>query len=264
MTSTFVQPCTDGKTYATVDYPTPPDTLPSPPPGASVVETMRDISWGDSLVWPPGSAQEIPNITNPSPRMFVFTLRHRGAWYDGDRDLKNNRKGLDKSRAEIYALRKLGTDKPFTLGSTWLLGFTVRLAPDFVPSRGYSNLSQPVNHQSFLNMVKLKGDTVTAQLSVFKDGVKTPISIARTVEFKRGEWTTFVVKMTFAKDGYYGLSVNGDEFKGIKIDTTKGGDRKPPFGLNVGLYGSATTGVDGKPLGDQVAEYYNIFAKRVS
>lgn len=243
----------------------PPATLPPPPAGAAVAETMADINFAETKVFPAGAGPEIDNIQLVKPRWFKFILRHRGAWYDGDRDGKNNREGKPKSRAEIYGMcsRKLGTLTPFKIGETWLIGSTVRLAPDFVPGAGYCNLMQPANHQSFLNMTKLDGNTVTVELCVFSDGIGSKINVARRVQIKRGEWTTLVVKAKFAKDGYYGLSVNGDEFQGITIDTTKSGDRKPPFGGNFGLYGNAARGADGKPLRDQVVDHYNMFYKKL-
>ena len=232
--------------------------------GACIVETMRDFKFAESFVWPKGAAPEIDNIQQVAPRHFKFILRHRGSWYDGDRNLKNNSKGLAKSRAETYATcyNKLGTDLPFNIGDTWLIGSTVRLAPDFVPGRGYCNIMQPVNHQSFLNLTALRGDVVEAKLGVFSNGIGSKITYARTVQIKRGEWTSLVVKAKFAKDGYYGLSINGDPFQGVALDTTRGGDRKPPFGGNFGLYGNAKEGVDRKPLRDQIVEHHTMFYKK--
>lgn len=243
----------------------PPADLPKPPAGACVAETMADINFQETEVFPKGAAPEIKNIQLMAPRWFRFILRHRGKWYDGDRNLRNNKEGKNKSRAEIYGMcdKKLGSTTAFKLGDTWLMGSTIRLAPDFVPSRGYCNLMQPANHQSFLNMVALKGDDVTVELRVFENGIGTKTTLARSVTIKRGQWHTLVVKATFAKNGYYGLSVDGDEFKGVTLDTTKSGERKPPFGGNFGIYGNAGTGVDGKPVGDWVVDHYNMYYKKV-
>lgn len=232
------------------------------PPGAIVPRNLADLKFAETRVFPPGKGPEIPNIQQVGPAHFKFTLRHRDGWYDGDRDGKNNRMGLAKSRAETFGFYKYVT--PFELGSTWLIGSTVRLAPDFVPSRGYCNIMQPTNHQSFLGLTKLVGDTVTCQLVVFQDGIGTAQRVARTVTFKRNVWTSLVVKTTVGKQGYFGLSINGDAFQGIPCDTTKSGDRTPPLGGNFGLYGSATTGVDGKPLGDQTVEHKNMFLKHLA
>lgn len=237
------------------------DEVPEPPPGSIVLRSFKDFKFVESKVYPPGAAPEIQNIQQVAPAWFKFILRHRGTWYDGDRDLKNNKAGKDKSRAETAGYGRYMT--PFEMGSTWLIGTTVRLDPGFVPSRGYSNILQPTNHQTFLTLTALKNDVVTAKLNVFENGIGTRIHTARTVTFKRGEWTTLVVKIAFGRPGYVGLSINGDAFVGIKIDTSRSGDRKPPFGGNAGLYGSATRGVDGKPLGDQIVEHRNMFIKHL-
>jgi hypothetical protein len=257
----------DGKTRGTGD-----GGGLAPPAGAKVLETMRDVRFTESLVYPRGKAPEIKNIVEVAPRHFRFTLRHRWhseGWYDGDRDLKWNEgrhagyvgKRVAKSRAEITMA---SPDKPFDVGTTWLIGTTVRLAPDFVPSKGYCNIMQPLNHQSFLNLIGISGDVVTAALCVFKDGVGTPITVARKVGIKRGEWTTLVVRVKIAKNGAYALSINGDDFQGVAgIDTTKSGDRTPPFGGNWGLYGTGESDVRGKPLGDQTVEHRDMFVKKL-
>lgn len=259
-----------GKTPTTGDVMVPldppPATLPKPPVGACVAETMADINFAETEVFPKGAGPEIKNIQMAGPRWFRFVLRHRGTWYDGDRNLKNNKAGLNKSRAEIYGMcsKKLaGSMTPFKLGETWLMGSTVRLAPNFVPSRGYCNLMQPVNHQSFLTMTKLAGDTVTVELRVFENGIGSPTRLARAAQIKRGQWHTLVVKATFAKNGYYGLSVDGDDFKGITMDTTKSSRGAPPYGGNFGIYGNAGNGVDGKPVPDWVVDHYNMYYKKV-
>lgn len=233
-----------------------------PPSGAVVGEKLSDFKYTDPRVYPPGAGPEIQNFEQVGPRHMRMTLRHRGTWWDGDRGL-TSAKYRDKSRAELTTLK--GLDKPFTVGSTWLMGTTVRLAPDFRPSRGYCNLAQPVKHQSFLTLTGLSGDTVTGSLNVFQNGLGTPFTQVRAFKMKRGEWTTLVIRINISRDGSYALSVNGDAFQGINgIDTIKSGENVPPFGGSWGLYGSATTDVNGKPLGDQVVEHKNIFLKKLS
>ena len=263
--------------------PLPPTA--APPAGAVVGESMKDFKYSDSLVFPkntPG-AEEIQNVTQVGPRTFNFTLRHRGnpwatnnpkgvrgAWYDGDRDLQWNEgkhegnvgKYKDKSRAELSCLK--GLNAPFAVGTTWLIGTTVRLDPAFRPAAGYCNLMQPVGHQSFFTMHAIKGDTVTATLRVFENGIGSRQIDVRTVKLKRGEWTTLVIRVKIAQDGEYALSVNGDEFQGKKgLDTTRGHTRGPPFGGTWGLYGSGTWDVDRKPLNDSTLQHSNMFLKKL-
>lgn len=234
----------------------------APPPGSIVGEKLSDFKYTESRVYPPGAAPEIQNFEQVGPGHFRMTLRHRGSWHDGDRGLTSD-KYKDKSRAELSSLK--GNDRPFTVGSTWLMGTTVRLAPDFRPSRGYCNLMQPCAHQSFVTLTGLAGDTVTGSLNVFQNGLGTPFRAVRAFKMRRGEWVTLVVRISIGKSGSYALSVNGDSFRGIAdIDTTKSGERTPPLGGTWGLYGSATYDTAGKPLGDQVVEHKNIFLKKLS
>ena len=253
-----------------------PATTPAPPAGAIVAENLKDFgSVDDSLVFPRGAGPEIKNITQIAPRTFNFVLRHRGnpwsplnpkgvkgAWYDGDRDLKWNEgkkdgKYHDKSRAEVTGLR---TPK-FEVGHTWDIATTVRLDPAFSPSRGYCNLVQPVFDQSFLTLKKIKGDAVTAELTVFTNGIGSPVKVARSFVITRGQWTPIVVRVKFAKDGFYQCSVNGDAFQGVNMNTTNG---RQPFGPKFGLYMTATSDVNRQPLGDSIVQHTNIYCRRAA
>ncbi len=251
------------------DLPPVPESA-KPPPGARVVETMNDFEWGDSLVFPRGKAPEMPNITQIGPRTFNFWLRHRGdpkkdpeAWMDGDRDLswnegKRSSGYKDKSRAEIVGIGKYG------MGETWLIGTTVRLNPDFVPSRGYCDIMQPIGLQSWLTLGKIKGDVVTGTLAVGSPAKKSrPAVNVREFTMKRGEWTTLVVRIRISKNGEYALSVNGDPFKSIKLDTTVSDKGGPPFTGTWGLYGSGTLDVNRKPLRDRIVQHTNMWVKKV-
>lgn len=242
--------------------PLPPSA--QPPAGATVAKSLSDIRWVDSKVYPPGAAPEIQNIQQIGPAMFSCILRHRGSWHDGDRHLTTG-KYATKSRAEMCCL---GGNTPYTLGSTWLIGTTVRLNPDFVPSAGYCNIMQPVLHQSYFTMHDLKGDIVTGSLRVFTAGLGSSSRTVRTVQFKRGEWVSLVLKVTFGANGYYGLSVNGDEFQGFNLDTTIGHikgskvGKVSSFGGTWGLYMS-TNPLRGQALKDAVVTHANIFIKKV-
>jgi hypothetical protein len=253
-----------------------------PPAGAIVATKVSDFENVDnSLVFPRGAGPEIQNITDDGPSTFKFVLRHRGnpwstlnpkgergAWYDGDRDLqwnegKRDGKYHDKSRAEVSCLHGHGSKKKPSLeiGDKWEIGTTVRLDPDFVPSRGYCNLMQPVFDQSFLNLTGIKGDMVTAQLMVFTDGIGSPIKVARAFEIRRGEWTSIRVRVKFHKNGFYRCSVNGDPFSGVDMDTTNG---RQPFGPKWGLYMTATTDVTGKPVRDSIVWHRNVYLDKLS
>ena len=249
---------TDVRLPSLADLPPLPPAS-EPPRGAIVGETLKSFRWIDSLVCPPGAAPEIPNIVQLGPRVFAHVLRHRGTWHDGDRHLSTG--GYEnKARAELSCL---GGNTPYTLGSTWLIGTTVRLNPDFVPSRGYCNIMQPVLHQSYFTLHDLRGDVVTGSLRVFEAGLGSTSRTVRTVQFPRGRWVPLVVRVTFARRGEYALSVNGDEFRGIGgVDTTIGHGQMP-FGGTFGLYMSATGAVDGRPQRDAIVQHANMWIKRV-
>ena len=254
--------------------------ITSIPLGAIIAERLVDFGRGgvdNSLVFPRGAAPEIDNITEVGNRHFRFELRMRGnpwskhnpggtqgAWYDGDRDLewnegKRDDRYHDKSRAEVHDLfRKTPKAPIMKVGETWDIATTVKLDADFVPSRMYCNIMQPVFDQSFLTMTDIKGDDVTAQLMVFVDGIGSTIKVARSFIIKRGVWTSIIVRVKFAENGRYEVSVNGDEFQGIKIDTSKRSG-----GCKWGLYGTATTNVKGKPMKDLVCEHRDIYVRRV-
>ena len=258
--------------------PTPDTQTGAPPPGAIVAETLKDFSKGkgvdDSLVFPRGAAPEIVNITQVAPRHFKFVLRHRGnpwspfnprgtkgAWYDGDRNLewnegKRDKRYHDKSRAEVN-----GLPAKISNGDTWDIATTVKLDKNFVPSQSYCNLMQPVFDGSFLSLTGIKGNVVTGSLFVFPNGIGSGIKTARDISIPREQWVSIVVRIKFAKDGFYQMSINGDAFKGIKMDTTKA---RFPYSNKWGLYCTATTDVTGKPMVDSIVEHKNIYMKKVA
>ena len=230
---------------------------PKPPSGALVAAKLSDFKTVDnSLVFPRGAGTEIVNITEEGPAEFRFVLRHRGSWYDGDRDLKWNDQGKDKSRAEVSGFKKA---PEMRVGETWDIATTVRLGPTFTPSKGYCNIMQPVYDQSYLTLDAVNGDSVTAKLMAFTNGIGSTAKMVRQFTIKRGEWTSIVVRVKFASDGYYRCSVNGDTFKGVDMDTTKG---EQPFRSKWGLYGTHRA-VGGGTLGDQVMRHKNIYVRKV-
>jgi hypothetical protein len=249
-----------------------------PPPGAIVAESLRDFNNGksvdNSLVFPRGAAPEITNITQTAPRTFRFELRFRGnpwsplnsggtrgAWYDGDRTLewnegKRDGKYHDKSRAEVSAL-----PVKMSLGETWEIATTVNLDRNFIPSRSYCNIMQPVFDGSFLSLTGLRGNIVTGSLFVFPNGIGKGIRTARDISIPRQQWVSIRVRVKFSKDGFYQVSVNGDQFKGIAVDTTKA---RIPWGPKWGLYATATTNVLGKPMQDLICYHRNIYMKKIA
>jgi hypothetical protein len=255
-----------------------------PPPGARVARSLKDfVGVDDSLVFPRRTAPEIKNITQQPDGSFKFVLRHRGnpwspinpkgvrgAWYDGDRDLKWNEgrhpgaigKYHDKSRAEVAGLA--GVNHKY--GETWEYGTTFLLDPNFVPSKGYCNLMQPTTHVTWLEVNKIKGDEVSGALkySLAKTGFH-PAAVARPFTVRRNEWVTVVVRTKIHEtDGILELSINGDKFQGVRGVRVNNESAKGRFTCKWGIYGSATWAVTGKALPDWVVFHRDIWARKVA
>lgn len=188
-----------------------------PPGGAIVGTSLRRFRWIDPSVVPPGNAANIQNITQVSKGIFMHRLRMGNGWHDGDRN-KTTGKYTEKGRAELCCL---GGNTPYKLGETWLIGSTVMFDKNFVPSRGYCDIAQPVLHQSYFTW-DLQGNTMVGSMMVFERGLGSRARLVRQVKVKRGEWFTWTLKVKFGKDGMYMLSINGDDFKGIRLDTRIG------------------------------------------
>ena len=220
---------TDGiESFASM--PKVPDTA-TPPAGAIVGRSLSDFRWVDSQVVPRGKGPEIPNIRQMAPGVFAHVLRWRSGWHDGDRHLTTG-SYAQKGRAELCCL---GGNQPFTEGSTWLIGTTVRLHPRVSGASSFIDLAQPILHQSYF-VVRGSGDSYTGSLMAFTRGLGSQSKAVRTIQMKRGVWYSLVFKVTLTKNGSYGMSVNGDAFQTITgIDGTAGHTRSS-HGGTFGLY----------------------------
>lgn len=229
------------------------------PAGATTARTLADFANVDrSLVYPRGAAPTIDHVTQVSPGVFNFLLRHRGAWYDGDRDLEWNYKGHPKSRAEVFLKQP-----KIKVGETWEFGTTVRLDPDFVPSEQYCNLAQPVFSLGFFTLTDQKGDAVTGEyyFNENPDAIGQKLRLVRSVTFRRARWTSLVFRIRFDKKGSMTMSLNGDAHAGLAgIDTS----RPKKFNYKVGLYGTGLKDVHGKQLRDSQLQHRDIYMVRVA
>ena len=258
----------------------PPSSLPQPPAGALVGQSISDFYYENPSVFPSGAAPGIQNVTQIGPRTFNFVLRHRGnpwtpinpggvrgAWYDGDRSNDWNSgthsgavgEYVDKSRAEFMGFQKLGK-YPFHIGDTWLMGTTVRLDPNFVPSSRFTMLMQPVAQQSMFKATKLVGNNVTFRIDVHADGVHTADTTVREFVITRGVWTSVQIRINFGVRGSYAVSINGDPFQSLTCNTTRSSiSQNNVFFGTWGLYCTATTDINGNPMKDTSVQHSNIF-----
>lgn len=218
-----------------------PKTIPSlpaiakPPSGAVVGDSLKKFTYTQSSVIPKGAAKDINTITQVAPGITMHGLRFRGSWNDGDRSLTTGIHSY-KARAEMA----LGKEQ-YKVGGTYLIGTTVLLAPDFQPSQMYTNIEQPIHFQSYFTITG-SGNNLKGSLYAFTKGLGSPTKLVRSFDFPRNTWMNFVIKVKLGPQGYYGLSVNGDDFKGINLDTTigktssTGVGRGKAYGGTWGLY----------------------------
>ena len=235
---------------------------PAPPSDAIVGRKLSDFySVDDSEVYPkkaPGSS-EIVNITDVGNGTFQFLLRHRGSWYDGDRDGVNNAAGKAKSRAEVVAPGKSHQVE----GETWEYGTTFCAAKDFIPSRGFCNIFQlfPV---AWIQLKGLTGDTISGGLYYTgSDNDFVAAGPVRSFTFKRGEWVSFVLRAkVHQSSGELMLSINGDAYQGKRGFRLFSKKRKD-FGSKWGLY-TSTASVTSQPLNDSKVWHRNIWMRKAA
>ena len=230
---------------------------------ARVQDGQREVvGVDDSEVWPKGKGSEIVNITDQGNGLFQFLLRHRGDWYDGDRDGKNNAEGKTKSRAELAGLKGAGVERAQAYGETWEYGTSVCFAKDFVPSRGWCDIFQifPV---AWINLTGLDGDEIIGGLYyTASDDDFSQAGPVRTFRIKRGEWLTFSVRAKVHEtDGELLLSINGDAYQG-KRNFRLYSSKRPDFDGKWGLY-TSTESVERRPMKDALMWHRNIWMRQV-
>jgi hypothetical protein len=258
---------------------TPLSISPRPPPGVNLTppvppprlrfpysaRELTDFNGVDrSEVYPRGEAKTIDHVYRVFPGTFAFYMRHRGdpsktkgAWYDGDRDLQWNYKGHDKSRAEVNIVPNIKQ------GETWEFGSTVFIPKDFVPSRGYCNLMQPIFSVSFLTLYGIRGNSAVGSLffNADPDAIGSKTREVRDISIPLGKWTRIRVRIKVDKKGSMGMSVGNDDFESIEgIDTS----RARKLSSKWGLYGTGVYDYRGKPLKDTLIWQSEMYAVKKS
>lgn len=204
----------------------------------------------------PGQKKFVPddfvNITDLGGGTFRMFDRFNAEWWDGDRDTKNN----DRQRAEVKGLgpHQFNGDT-FEYATTW------RLSPDFRGTAGFCHIFQlkAVNGDDGAPLITMSihGDTATVEANP-----AGPKIIAREFHFKPGVWLSvrIRVKTTPQRDGELLVSVNGDEFKGVRnveISRPQANEYRPKWGL----YRKATVQA---PMGDDYVEHREIHAQNLA
>jgi len=173
------------------------------------------------------------NITEPRRGVVRMFLRHRDDWWDGDQGTSRR----DRQRAEIKGLGPHQKD-----GETFEYGTTFRTDPDFKGAGRFCHIMQlkATDGNKGLPLVTLSILPGTNSAALQYDSGNDRFRIARSFTWKPGAWVTvrFRVKTTTTNTGELTLSVNGDEFQGVRnipLYRPRATDYRPKWGLYRGV-----------------------------
>ena len=131
------------------------------------------------------------------------------------------------------------------MGETWLIGGTTFFPSDYTHPNGYHQILQTFLHATYLTVDRGGGSgDIKVSMMAFTKGLGSASKVVRTVSFKRGGWTTWVIRNVVTKNGRCEMSVNGDAFKGIDVDFSIGHIHKGTVGkvaAHGGTFGSYLT-----------------------
>jgi len=173
------------------------------------------------------------NITDQGGGVVRMYLRYRDAWWDGDQS--TNRR--DRQRAEIKGLGPHQKD-----GETFEYGTTFRTDPAFRGWGRFCHIFQlkATDGSKGPPLVTLSIMPGTGAGALQFDSGRGGFRVARAFTWSPGEWETvrIRVKTTTHDDGELMLSVNGDEFQGVKglpIFRPQSTEYRPKWGLYRGI-----------------------------
>lgn len=193
------------------------------------------------------------NIIDLGEGAFRMLTRFNPDWWDGDRDTTNK----DRQRAEVKGLGpRQKHEETFEYATTW---------------RSSAGFHDP---QKFCHIFQLKGidgdngaPVITMSLNAggrinvrYWPGDGKPNVTAREFTWKPDHWQSvrIRVRMSKAAEGELLVSVDGDEFKGVRglvMARTGSTEYRPKWGL----YRGAAKGL---PMGDDYVEHKNVTATR--
>jgi hypothetical protein len=195
------------------------------------------------------------NIVDESGGAFRMHVRYHSDWWDGDRDTLNR----DRQRAEVKGLgphQKNGDT--FEYATTW------RTDPDFHGTNRFCHLFQlkSTDGDSGAPLITLSIEAAPHRAAVrYWSGNAGKAVVAREFDYRPGVWSSvrIRVKTSRAADGEVLVSVNGDEFRGVRavpLFRPAATEYRPKWGL----YRGVTAGMD---LSDDYVEHRNISAEQV-
>lgn len=198
------------------------------------------------------------NIRDVAPGTVRMTLRyHAGEWWDSDRD----RGDTSRQRAEVKGIGPhQKTGETFEYATTW------RTNPEFRPAKRFCHVFQlkaiDGDNGAPLVVLSILGDTGKAAVRYWS-GDARGFSLVREVAWKPHTWQTirFRIKCSPANDGEVLVSVDGDEFRGVKgvpVFRPQATEYRPKWGLYRGIDKDQPM-----PMGDDWVEHKDAAARKL-
>jgi Polysaccharide lyase len=198
------------------------------------------------------------NIRDVAPGIVRMTLRYRGGdWWDSDRD----RIDTSRQRAEVKGVgARQKTGETFEYATTW------RTNPELRPALRFCHVFQlkalDGDNGAPLVVLSILGHTGKAAVRYWSGDAKG-FSIVREVAWKPDTWQTirFRIKTSPQADGEILVSVDGDEFSGLKgvpVFRPEATGYRPKWGLYRGIDKDKPM-----PMGDDWVEHKDAAARKL-
>ena len=195
------------------------------------------------------------NITDAGERTVRMTLRYTPEWWDGDRSNEDK----SRQRAEVKGIGPhQKTGDTFEFSTTW------RTNPGFHGSDKFCHVFQlkATDGDNGAPLVVLSVLNGTKNVAVrYCSGNARGFTVAREFAWQPGDWQTLRIRITTstASNGAVLVSVNGDEFQGVKdvaVFRPDATDYRPKWGLYRGI----TTQL---PVGESWVEHKDASARKL-
>jgi hypothetical protein len=197
------------------------------------------------------------NITDVGDNTVRMMLRYRpGEWWDGDRATTN----VDRQRAEVKGLGPRQKDgETFEYATTWRTSASLRGTKRFC----HVFQLKAVDGDNAPPLVVLSiHDGVGAASVRYCSGGAKGFTTVRKLQWKPATWQTvrLRIRTSSQEDGEVMVSVNGDEFQGVK-NVSLFRPRATQYRPKWGLYRGVSKDMN---IGDDYVEHKNVSAKKVA
>jgi hypothetical protein len=198
------------------------------------------------------------NIRETAPGIVRMTLRYRGGeWWDSDRE----RHDTSRQRAEVKGVgARQKTGEIFEYTTTW------RTNPEFRPATRFCHVFQlkatDGDNGAPLVVLSILGETGRAAVRYWSGDAKG-FSIVRELAWKPDTWQNirFRIKCSPGNDGEILVSVDGDEFRGVKgvpVFRPDATEYRPKWGLYRGVDKDRPM-----PMGDDWVEHKDAAGRKL-